>query len=243
MKAKYEDGTNVLAGTKFQELSSITSEWYRPSESVAPTNWQRNWTSLRRRFEAVIDSCRPVECSFVQTRIPAYARDAVPSSQILQTNGFFQFGGGFWREPAQLIGLNFQPLFGAFPIKDAAGKPMSNNAGDPFAFRFGLFRQFSLYPGPNHTAESRLVPHPRISELAREGAGLLYQLPANIAVSVWKNWLKGFDRQRNSNEYFWLDVRLSAFNYHKVNWLEFSVIKELRSVSVSNSWRATFSNG
>jgi len=43
-------------------------------------------------------------------------------------------------------------------------------------------------------------------ELARDGTGLLYQLPADVAISVWRNWRSGWSRGQNPDECLWLDA-------------------------------------
>jgi len=117
-----------------------------------------------------------------------------------------QSRGGLSREMSQLFTPEGHPLFGAFPIRDAEGKPMCNSVGEPFALRFGLFRQFTLHPKLHDSNESRPLPVPELTELVRDGMSLLYQLPANVAVSLWRNWQSGFSRDRSPSEGLWLDA-------------------------------------
>jgi len=84
--------------------------------------------------------------------------------------------------------------------------PICNSANEPFAFRFGLFRQIFVSEGPTYVGESRAFPGPTLLEYARDAARLLYQLPARTASSLWQNWLQGFSRRRNSDEYLWYDA-------------------------------------
>jgi hypothetical protein len=83
---------------------------------------------------------------------------------------------------------------------------MCNSAGDPFAFRFGLFRMIDINVNHGYLTDPRPIPHPQLQELACDATGLLYQLPAEVATKVWRNWLCGFSRGQNSNEYLWFDA-------------------------------------
>src|ERR1051325_2220805 len=75
--AKYEDGTNLLAGTEFRDDGVRTTDWYVPAASKATLKWEEKWSSLRSRFERLVDQCRPIECVLIQSRTPAHARDKV----------------------------------------------------------------------------------------------------------------------------------------------------------------------
>jgi hypothetical protein len=203
---KFEDGTNVIAGTEFSEIIPVTADWYRPSDSKVVHFHQEKWTSLRQRFQAIIDEFRPLECTLVQTRVPAFRRDSIAFDRIFAEEKLIQSGGGLSREVSQLFGKESQPLFGSFPIHDANGKPICNTANEPFALQFGLFRQFFVSEGPTYSGETRPFPGPRLMELARDASQFLYDLPARVATSVWRNWIGGFSRGRNADEYFWLDA-------------------------------------
>jgi len=205
-KIELEDGTNVIAGTEFTELISVTSDWYRPSDTKGSPFSEDKWIALRGRFERIIDDCRPVECLMVQMREPAYQRDQVSIETIVRQTQLLQSSGGLSREMTQLFTKDSQPLFGAFPICDANGNPICNSANEPFALRFGLFRQLFVCEGPSYVSEARPFPGPRLIEFARDASRLLYQLPAQVASSLWRNWSEGFSRRRNSDEYFWLDA-------------------------------------
>ena len=206
MAPKYEDGTNVLAGTEFLAETSRTTDWYFPAESTAPPRWEGKWGALRSRFERLVDQYRPLESVLVQTRVPAHARDSVARPPESAGGDLLLGGGGLQREPSQLFTTTRQPLFGAFPTRDANGKPMCNSAGDPFGFRFGLFRQIDIHVSMCYLTDARPIPHPELQELACDATGLLYGLPGPVAKSIWRNWLSGFSRRQNSGEYLWFDA-------------------------------------
>jgi hypothetical protein len=203
---EYEDGTNVLRGTPFYVQLSVTEDWYRPDELKAPAAWKERWARLRARFEQIVDNCRPVACLLIEKRIPPYPEIGVSWQDLLLGQELIQIGGGLECEPSQLFRRDGQPLLGVFPIRDARGVPMNNAAGEAIGFRFGLFRQFFICSQRNDLQESRPLPGPRLCELARDGTALLYQLPANVAGSLWRNWQRGFSRRTHSDEYLWLDA-------------------------------------
>ncbi len=203
---EYEDGTNVRRGTPFFVQVSRTEDWYCPDESKSAAGWKERWARLRARFEQIVDESRPMACLLIEQRIPAYPESAHSWEDMLAGRELIQGGGGLGCKPGQLFTRDRQPLFGVFPIRDANGTPISNSAGEPFGFRFGLSRQFLVYAERNNLDESRALPGPRLRELARDGTGLLYQLPANVAISLWRNWRSGFSRRAHSNEYLWLDA-------------------------------------
>lgn len=200
-----EDGTNVAAGTQFLELDARrVLPWYNPAEGKASPNWKDKWLTLRSRFERIIDECRPVECTIIQSRLPAYAADW--SFDPRSHPGFLQAGGGLSREASRLCTTDWRPLTGHFAIRSAKGDPLCDSEGRPWAIRFGLSRYFILCPSSRYLDDLRPRPVPRLAELARDGTSLLYELPAQVALSVWRNWLAGFSRQVNSSEYLWLDA-------------------------------------
>jgi hypothetical protein len=83
---------------------------------------------------------------------------------------------------------------------------MSNSAGEAFGFRFGLFRQHSLSVEHGDLQQALTMPGPRIFELSTDGAALLYRLPSDVAISLWRNWRCGFSRRDNPDGYLWLDA-------------------------------------
>ncbi len=203
---EYEDGTNVPRGTPFFVQVSRTTDWYRPAESKSFAEWNERWARLRTRFEQIVDECRPIACALIEKRIPEYPTTADWSQDILAGRELVQGGGGLRCEPSFLFAQDSSPLFGVFPIRDVKGMPMSNAAGEAFGFRFGLFRQFLVHSERNELQEGRALPGRRLFELARDGTALLYQLPANVATSLWRNWQSGFSRRTHSDEYLWLDA-------------------------------------
>ena len=52
---KYEDGTNVLAGTEFLEETLRTADWYFPAKSKGAPKWEEKWLTLRSRFVRLVD--------------------------------------------------------------------------------------------------------------------------------------------------------------------------------------------
>lgn len=203
---EYEDGTNVPRGTPFFVEVSRTRDWYRPDESKSLSGWKERWARLRERFEQVVDELRPMVCLLIEQRIPAYPEPAGSWQDALAGRELLQGGGGLGREPSQLFTRDRQPLFGVFPVRDINGTPISNSAGEPFGFRFGLSRMFIVYSDRNDHEESRALPEARFGELARDGTGLLYRLPPNVATSLWRNWPSGFSREQHSTEFLWLDT-------------------------------------
>lgn len=140
----------------------------------------------------------------IQTRRPAYAADRLINPRSYP--GFIQWGPGLSREAAELHSPDGKPLAGLFAIRNVKGEPLSNSEGHPRAFRFGLSRYFIVCGSPQYAEDSRPLPVPRLAELAREATALLYELPAPVALSVWRNWADGFSRQENRAEYLWLDA-------------------------------------
>lgn len=206
LPGEYEDGTNLRRGTAFYHQLGVTEDWYRPDESEAPADWKDRWIRLRVQFENIVNECRPVACLVIEKRSPAYPPGALSYDDLLAGRPLIQGGGGLGCEPSQLFDETGRPLFGVFPILDARGTPIANSAGEAFGFRFGLSRQFFLYTDRDAPQESRALPGPRLSELARDAVALLYRLPANVAVSLWRNWRSGFSRRAHSDEYLWLDA-------------------------------------
>ncbi len=203
-KSKYEDGTNIVAGTAFrEELGTRVLPWYIPARAKAARQWERNLTKLRSRFERVIDECCPVGCVLLQWRIPM-GQAALPRLPVVpQRSKLIWAGPGVSREPAKLLGQDWQPLEGAFAINSVQGKPILGPDGKPVAYRFGLHRYHSVYASAD---EARPLPIPQLAELLHEGGDLLYQLPPAIATSVWRLWLNGFSQRLCPSQGLWLDM-------------------------------------
>src|ERR1051326_2413947 len=203
----YEDGTNVPIGTPFLVATRVVSDLYVPAESKAPSDWEERWIKLRTRFEALRDECRPIEGVLVQIHEPKNANDSIDPQTILQCcEGRPKRIGGLFREHSALLTPEGRPLFGAFAILDANGTPICNSAGDPFAYSFGLRRNFYLYPGSLRMGESRPPPGQKLMELIHEATGLLVQLPSPVAIWLWRNWRSGFSLALMSHEQRWLDA-------------------------------------
>ena len=223
-----EDGTNVEKGTPFLVVASVTEHWYRPDESTCPTDWKPRWKRLRSRFEQVIDKRRPIACVLVEKRIPEFPKFADYSDTCPYGRELIQGGGGLHLEPSLLYNPDRSPLFGAFPIHNVNGRPMSNSPGQPFGFRFGLYRQFFLSVEQADLRGSLTMPGPRMFELASDGAALFYQLPSDLAISLWRNWRQGFSPKRGGRRGICGLTRFSSCRG--------SAALEMRSTVVRRAW-------
>lgn len=202
---EFEDGTNIPKGTKFSYQISKTTTWYTPRESVAPANWQQQWNRLKSEFENFVFQCRPIECKLLQTRVPGYTQDSHPVSSKFDCDKIRYSFTGMSRDVSRLYSADGISLFSDYQILDAQGKPICNTANDAYGIRFGLHRQYFFFSGPNWANERREFPGPELHELEKECSRLLYQLPAHVSESLWKNWPEGFDRRQNSNRGLWFD--------------------------------------
>jgi hypothetical protein len=212
-KSLYEDGTNVALGTKFYALNwRKVLPWYTPAEGKAPLDWKDRWARLRTRFEKAIDECCKLECVMIQRRIPASAPVYPDYPVILQGKQIFRKCNGLRIEPLNLLGTNADPLVGLFPFDNVRGEPMLDQQGRPVAFRLGLSHQFIVCSEigfefeAGQSFESSRLPIPRIIELACDGTNLLYQLPPEIAASLWRNIPEGFSRTENADDSLWFDA-------------------------------------
>ncbi|QDT79308.1 Serine/threonine-protein kinase PrkC [Gimesia maris] len=203
---EFEDGTNIPKGTKFLYQLSKTSTWFTPRESVAPVNWQQQWNRLKSEFENFVFQCRPIECTLLQTRVPGYTQDSHPVSSKFNCDKIRYSFTGMSRDVSSLYSPDGIVLFSDYQILDAQGKPICNTANDAYGIRFGLHRQYFFFSGPNWANERREFPGPELHELEKECSRLLYQLPAHVSESLWKNWPEGFDRRQNSNRGLWFDA-------------------------------------
>lgn len=203
----YEDGTNVASGTKFcEENWRRVLPWYNPAEGKAPANWKDRWTKLRARFEKIIDDCCTLECVLIQRRIPASAPIHPEYPGILQGREIVRACNGLWIEPSNLFAPNGDQLIGLFSFNSVQGKPMLDKQGQPVAFRLGLTHQFVICPEIGWECGSRPLPMPQLLELARDGTNLVYQLPSEIACSLWRNLPSGFSRTQNAGDSLWFDT-------------------------------------
>jgi hypothetical protein len=83
---------------------------------------------------------------------------------------------------------------------------MCDRVGHPYAYHLGLRRDFYLYPAPMNVGESRVLPGPQLMDCVHDATGLLVQLPATAAVSLWRNWQSGFSLGLLSHENLWFDA-------------------------------------
>ena len=198
------DGTNVPQDTAFQFRLSKRGDWYLPQESHAPKGWESNWLRLRARLERLIDECRPVSCTVVDKRIPGWPYEDENEDSREQKRKPLAIGSCISSEPCQLVNAAGYPIMGAFAIRDARGSPMCSSAGEPFGFRYGLSRIFELCGTPGGDRENRPQPGSRLRELFGDARGLLYKIPATVAMSIWRNWPYGFTKDNAAADYAWL---------------------------------------
>jgi hypothetical protein len=115
-------------------------------------------------------------------------------------------GPGLERTACFLHPLPGQLLVGKYLVHGANGRALVTSDGQPHGFRFGFSRYFTVFSTDRYQGDPRPAPHPQFLELAQEAAALLYQLPAHVAIEIWKNWPSGFSRSRDSNNHLWLDA-------------------------------------
>lgn len=122
---KFEDGTNILAGTRFwEEPGTRVLPWYVPAKAKAARQWGHNITKLRNRFEHLIDECRPADCILLQWRIPMVESALPRLPMVPQYCQLIWAGPGVSREPAKLLGQDWKPVEGAFAINSVKGEPI-----------------------------------------------------------------------------------------------------------------------
>lgn len=202
---EFADGTNAPAETDYTYVSRETTTWYRPRESTAALNWEKQWERLREHFDSMAFVKRPIACTMSQRRTPGYHLNPLPEPADWQED-LHSGGGGLSREFSILKTREQTVIFSDYAIRDANGSPICNSANDAVAIRFGLDRMYFLQYGPNWANEDRDHPGPSLGELTDECAKLLFVLPSAVAESIWVNWLEGFDRKRNAGSYLWYDA-------------------------------------
>ena len=227
-KDEFEDGTNITVGIPFrEEFTTRVLPWYVPSEAKGTHNWTENLTKLRTRFDAFIDQHCATECFLVQVLFPQVGQVSINPPGVLPDRSHLSAGTGLHREAARLFGIK-QPLSALFPIMNVRGDPFVGPDGKPAPFRLGLNRHISVYAIPDGL---RPLPVPKLTELLGDGKSLLFQLPSEIAVKIWRNWQLGFS-QRDSN-YLWLEAlfelawqceRGSPFHAERYAWLDNSSV-------------------
>ena len=203
----YEDGTNVTVGTKFiMEHGRRVLPWYIPAASKAPSDWKDKWKKLRDRFENIIDEGCTMECFLIQRRIPQSRPDHEDFPGILKTRQMFRRCNGLWIQPSNLFSLNGEPLIGLFPFNNVRGEPMLNSQNQPVAFRLGSFHYFDINCEIGSESESTFQTRRRLIDLAKDATNLIYQLPSEIACSLWRNVLSGFSKTENKDDSLWYDA-------------------------------------
>ena len=203
----YEDGTNVTVGTKFiMEHGRRVLPWYIPAASKAPSDWKDKWKKLRDRFENIIDEGCTMECFLIQRRIPQSRPDHEDFPGILKTRQMFRRCNGLWIQPSNLFSLNGEPLIGLFPFNNVRGEPMLNSQNQPVAFRLGSFHYFDIKCEIGSESESTFQTRRRLIDLAKDATNLIYQLPSEIACSLWRNVLSGFSKTENKDDSLWYDA-------------------------------------
>ena len=203
----YEDGTNVTVGTKFiMEHGRRVLPWYIPAASKAPSDWKDKWKKLRDRFENIIDEGCTMECFLIQRRIPQSRKDHEDFPGVLQSRQMFRRCNGLWIQPSHLFSPTGEPLIGLFPFNNVRGEPMLNSQNQPVAFRLGSFHYFDINCEIGSESESTFQTRRRLIDLAKDATNLIYQLPSEIACSLWRNVLSGFSKTENKDDSLWYDA-------------------------------------
>src|SRR5665213_2956726 len=202
-----EEGTNVAVGTKFiTEHGRKVLPWYIPAEGEAPSDWKDKWKKLRDRFEKIIDDGCKMECFLIQKRIPQSQSGHPDNPGVLQGKRTFRACNGLWIQPSNLFAPTRLPLIGLFPFNNVRGEPMLNNQGQPVAFRLGSFHHFIICHEIGMESESLFQVRSRLIELAKDATSLIYQLPSEIACSLWRNVPSGFSKTENADDSLWYDT-------------------------------------
>ena len=134
-QSQFEDGTNVIVGTKFrEEPGSRVLPWYNPAEAQGILTWKEGFKSLRARFDRLTDEFCPAECFLVQTLVPACGVSPTASPPVLPDRTLLWQGPGLGREPAKLLTPTWEPLRGVFPITSVHGEPILRTDQSPVAY-------------------------------------------------------------------------------------------------------------
>ncbi len=202
-----EDGTNVAIGTKFiAEDNGRVLPWYRPAEGKAPPDWKEKWKKLRDRLEKLVDEGCKMECYMIQRRIPQSKVGHQDFPGVLQGKKTFRTCNGLWIRPSKLIAPNWEPLIGLFPFNNVRGEPMFDSQKRPVAFRLGLFHHFVVCHDAGSDSEEEFQTRTRLIDLAKDATNLVYQLPPEIACSLWRNVPDGFSQKENADDSLWYDA-------------------------------------
>jgi hypothetical protein len=203
----FEDGTNVATGTKFiAEYGRRVLPWYNPAEGLAPLDWKDKWAKLRDRFEKIIDDGGKMELFLIQRRIPQSNPNHQENPGVLQHKKLFRACNGLWIQPSYLYSPTGEPLNGVFAFKNVRGEPMLDKLGRPIAFRLGLFHHYIVCHDTEVESDASFQIKDRLIALAKDATNLLYQLPAEIACSLWRNVSSGFSKTENADDSLWYDA-------------------------------------
>ncbi len=198
-----KDGTNLPFGTEYFVAARRRLPWYLPHESTPTYQWKEKLIRIQSQFQEIVNKCRPRRVTLHQSRIPG-RQDSEDAVDNPHQNGFHSSGPGIDREFGQLCDKQGHPLFSDFPMGNVNGNPMSNSAGDAFAFQYGLSRYHTTYIRSASMHESRPEAGPELRELAIEACGVMYGLPGTVSKVIWKNWPQGFHKE--ISEWFWVDA-------------------------------------
>ena len=83
---------------------------------------------------------------------------------------------------------------------------MLNKQGQPVAFRLGLFHHFIVCRDIGLESDASFQINARLIDLAKDATNLLYQLPSEIACSLWRNVSSGFSKTENADDSLWYDA-------------------------------------
>jgi hypothetical protein len=202
-----EDGTNVVASTKFlTEYGRRVLPWYNPVEGKAPLGWKEKWGKLRDRFDKIIDEGCKMELFLIQRRIPQSKPNHQQYPAVLQRKQMLRACNGLWIQPSNLFSPIGEPLIGLFAFNNVRGEPMLNKQEQPIAFRLGLFHHFIVCHDVGLESDAMFQIKDRLIELAKDATSLLYQLPSEIACSLWRNVISGFSKTENADDSLWYDA-------------------------------------
>src|ERR1035437_7999966 len=125
---------------------------------------------------------------------------------VLQRLQSFRACNRLWIQPSNLFAPTREPLIGLFPFNNVRGEPMLNKQSQPVAFRLGLFHHFVVCHERGPESESLFQTRFRLIELAKDATNLIYQLPSEIACSLWRNVPSGFSKTENADDSLWYDA-------------------------------------
>lgn len=125
---------------------------------------------------------------------------------VLQGKQTFRACNGIWTRPTTLITPNWEPLIGLFPFNNVRGEPMLDSQQRPVAFRLGAFHHFIICHDTVTDTEEGFQSKSRLIDLAKDATNLVYQLPSEIACSLWRNIPEGFSKKENADDSLWYDA-------------------------------------